>query len=114
MISCRMASKSKNFWPGKCKNSPHSSFSSFSFACCARLFGTAFAAAATASDCDVDDFRLVVDEDGEDAEPFSTVDGFFDEPRLMSWRTSGRRVTIPVPIHKHVYCVYCVCECVSV
>lgn len=63
-ISSRILLKSWNFWPGICRNSPHSSaFDSLS--------------------------EVVTSSLG----PFASDLGAL----LMSWRTSGRRVTIPVP-----------------
>jgi hypothetical protein len=66
-ISSRILLKSWNFWPGMCRNSPHSSiFASLS--------------------CPADMASCLT--------PFVFTSAGW---RLMSWRTSGRRVTIPVP-----------------
>jgi hypothetical protein len=67
-ISSRILLKSKNFWPGRWRNSPHSS----TFACesvlpCRSLSDTPFV-------CNLAGIGL-----------------------WMSWRTRGRRVTIPAP-----------------
>lgn len=63
LISSRILLKSKNFWPGMCRNSPHSSVLAALSVVLVISFSTPFA-------CD---------------------------GRLMSWRTSGRRVTMPEP-----------------
>lgn len=68
-ISSRILLKSWNFWPGMCRNSPHSS--------------TLLAASEVSI--------LLSPPFGS---PFSLVE---DAARLMSWRTRGRRVTMPVP-----------------
>lgn len=65
LISSRILLKSKNFWPGMWRNSPHSSMLA------------ALSVRPTSS------FSSPLERAGDS--------------RLMSWRTSGRRVTMPEP-----------------
>jgi hypothetical protein len=93
-ISSRISLKLKNFLPGTCRNSPHSS--GFSPVSTLDFCNGETGFSPRSSFVAFSPFSVVFENAA--TPPTSPV----ELGLLMSWRTSGRRVTIPLPVVNRV------------